>query len=249
MRNIDRPVAESDEVFCRDLLEQGFVIVPGIANDAELEHLRNSVERLPGDIVAKVRQGSRYGVRDLLRVIPAAREWAWSSHVLKFVRSILGDDAKPVKGILFDKTAQANWAVPWHQDLTIAVQKRCDLPGYELWSEKDGIPHVQPPVALLERVIAVRLHLDDCPAENGALRVIPGTHLSGKLTDEQVTEFRRRIPELTCEAKAGDALFMHPLVLHASSSSRNPGHRRVMHFEYSATQLPLGLQWCDTDGV
>ncbi|MES2792022.1 MAG: phytanoyl-CoA dioxygenase family protein [Planctomycetota bacterium] len=159
------------------------------------------------------------------------------------MRVVLGAEAKPVKGILFDKTPQANWAVPWHQDLTISVQERCDVPGYDAWSEKDGVPHVQPPASLMAQILAVRIHLDDCPAENGALKIIPGSHAAGRLTDEAATQWRATVPAVTCAAQAGDALFLRPLLLHSSAAATVPGHRRVLHFEYAAVQLPEGLAW------
>jgi ectoine hydroxylase-related dioxygenase (phytanoyl-CoA dioxygenase family) len=37
------------------------------------------------------------------------------------------------------------------------------------------------PLKVLEQVLAVRLHLDDCDERNGALRVVPGSHLLGRL--------------------------------------------------------------------
>jgi hypothetical protein len=85
-------------------------------------------------------------------------------------------DAFAVPATLFDKTADANWLVPWHQDLTICVKKKVDVPGYGPWTIKAGVPHVQPPVAILDRRLAVRIHLDNCSERNGALRVLPGTH-------------------------------------------------------------------------
>ena len=44
-------------------------------------------------------------------------------------RALLGSSARPVKVTVFDKTPAANWKVPWHQDLTIAVRERRDAEG------------------------------------------------------------------------------------------------------------------------
>jgi ectoine hydroxylase-related dioxygenase (phytanoyl-CoA dioxygenase family) len=111
---------------------------------------------------------------------------------------------RPVRSILFDKTPDQNWAVSWHQDLTIALERRVDVPGYGPWSVKDGVVHAQGPVELLEKMVTVRIHLDDTPAENGALRVIPGSHRHGRLSDEAAEELARQ-PEAICTANAGDA--------------------------------------------
>jgi ectoine hydroxylase-related dioxygenase (phytanoyl-CoA dioxygenase family) len=105
------------------------------------------------------------------------------------------------------------------------------------------VPHVQPPVEILERMITIRLHLDDCNEDNGALRVLPGTHCLGRLTSEQIGQLRRDSREVLCRASAGDALLMRPLLLHASSRSRTGPHRRVLHIDYAGVALPEPLEW------
>jgi hypothetical protein len=79
----------------------------------------------------------------------------------------------------------ANWKVPWHQDVTIAVQERVEAEGFGPWSIKADVLHVQPPGEVLEHMISVRLHLDNCGEKNGALRVIPGSHLQGRIPEEE----------------------------------------------------------------
>ena len=159
------------------------------------------------------------------------------------VEAVLGRDARVVRGILFDKTEGSNWKVPWHQDVTIAVKARVDTAGFGTWSIKEGVQHVQPPASVLEQMLSVRLHLDDCPEENGALRVIPGSHRQGKLEERVIQELAERSEAATCAIGRGGALVMRPLLIHASSASKVPGHRRVIHFDYAAVALPAGLEW------
>ncbi|MFO0952967.1 MAG: phytanoyl-CoA dioxygenase family protein [Isosphaeraceae bacterium] len=147
--------------------------------------------------------------------------------------------------MFFDKSPAANWLVPWHQDVTIAVARKVEASGFGPWSLKNGIPHVQPPEALLAQMIAVRLHLDACDASNGALRVIPGSHRGGRLDPDQIAAARAASAEVLCEAEAGDALLMRPLLLHASSKSVADGRRRVLHVEYCSGRLPEGMDWHD----
>ena len=153
---------------------------------------------------------------------------------------------QPVRAILFDKTPDANWKVAWHQDLTIAVQEKHDLLDHGPWSLKDGVVHVQPPMPLLESMITLRLHLDDTPADNGALKVLPGSHRHGRLDAKAIAALRNSTSEHVCEARAGDILLMKPLILHASSASSNPGHRRVVHVEYAPPNLlHPSLSWAE----
>lgn len=232
-------------MFQNQITESGWALVPGLIDPAGVEALRSACDLAVQHPQALSRRGSAYGLRNLMRLMPAARELALSAAILDRVKSVLGPAAKPVKGILFDKTEAANWAVPWHQDIAIAVQERRAVPGYEAWSEKDGVPHVQPPAGIMEQILAVRVHLDDCPAENGALKVISGSHREGRLNDTQTEHWRSQIPAVTCTARAGDALFLRPLLLHSSAAATQPCHRRVLHFEYAAMQLPGGLEWSE----
>lgn len=156
---------------------------------------------------------------------------------------VLGTDALAVKAILFDKTAKANWKVAWHQDLTIAVKEKKVVKGFYPWSEKAGIPHVQLPVEILENLLTLRIHLDDCDADNGALKVIPTSHLYGKLECEQISHLGQTSKVHICTASSGDVLVMRPLLLHSSSASVQPRRRRVLHIEYAALKLPGGLEW------
>ncbi|MDB5335028.1 MAG: protein involved in biosynthesis of mitomycin antibiotics/polyketide fumonisin [Planctomycetaceae bacterium] len=228
-----------------EINEFGWALLSGLIDPADLDSLRIAADLAVQNPQARSRRGSAYGLRNLLQLMPAARELASSAIILDRVRSILGPDAKPVKGILFDKTEQANWAVPWHQDITIAVRERRSIPGYDAWSDKDGVPHVQPPSKVMEQILAVRVHLDDCPAENGALKVIPGSHAQGRLADADVERWRTTVPAVTCVAQAGDTLFLRPLLLHSSAAATQPCRRRVLHFEYTAMKLPDGLEWSE----
>jgi hypothetical protein len=225
--------------------DYGFAVVPGVLDPTTIAELIGAVETLPRPAYGLVK-GNPYGVRNLLRISPAVRYLAWSSHVMELVRAVIGPGTFPVRGIFFDKNPDANWKVPFHQDLTIAVQSRIDVEGFGPWSVKEGIAHTQAPVGLLERMLAVRLHLDDCTEDDGPLRVLPGTHRFGRLDSAGIDELRARGTETAVTARAGDAILMRPLLLHASSPAAQPSHRRVIHLEYAAEPLPGGLRWYES---
>ncbi len=133
--------------------------------------------------------------------------------------------------------------MPWHQDLTIAVKEKRETEGFAVWTRKAGIEHVQPPVGILEKMLTLRFHLDDADSSNGALKVIPKSHQSGRLSADEI-KFRRQANETrVCSVKKGDCLIMRPLILHSSSAGTRPKNRRVIHFEFSAEDLPNGLSW------
>jgi ectoine hydroxylase-related dioxygenase (phytanoyl-CoA dioxygenase family) len=218
------------------LTEQGYAVVEPVLASEELEALRAPLGKIP----AGERRG---GLRDALGRIPALQRCAFDPRILGLAELVLGAGARPVKGIVFDKTPAANWKVPWHQDLTICVERRIKVEGFGPWSVKEGIVHVQPPAEILEQVLAIRIHLDDAGPDNGALRVLPGTHRSGRLGEAEIERLRGEVPEVICSVRAGGAMLMRPLLLHASSPCLRPAHRRVLHIEYSAGLLPGGLTW------
>jgi ectoine hydroxylase-related dioxygenase (phytanoyl-CoA dioxygenase family) len=175
--------------------------------------------------------------------VPLVRALAGSAKLLELVQPHARPAARAVRAIYFDKSAEANWMVSWHQDVTIAVRERRDVAGFGPWSVKESVPHVTAPAELLEHMLTVRLHLDDADEENGALRVLAGSHRFGRVSDERIDELVQELPEVVCRASAGDALLMRPLLLHASGRSASTRRRRVLHLEYAGFDLPGGLQW------
>ena len=155
----------------------------------------------------------------------------------------LPPDHVAVQCTYFEKSIERNWLVPVHQDLSIPVAHRVPKAGLNGWSEKEGMLFVQPPIEVLESLVAVRLHLDACTEADGPLVVIPGTHKLGLIDDEAAVQARRGGPVVTCAVQRGDALVLRPLLLHASSKASGISMRRVLHFLFGPRELPLGLQW------
>jgi ectoine hydroxylase-related dioxygenase (phytanoyl-CoA dioxygenase family) len=147
----------------------------------------------------------------------------------------------PVRILAFDKTSESNWALPWHQDRVVALRQRVDVPGFKNWTVKAGIPHAEPSEDILMGMLSLRLHLDDCAADNGALEVIPGSWRSGSMSDAEVRQLAQREQPAICEASIGDVVAMKALTVHASRASVNPSHRRVLHIDFSSASLPVGV--------
>src|SRR5688500_4800949 len=176
----------------RDSIERlGFAVVEDVLTGADLDALTGELDAA-GRVAGIRRRGSVLAIRNLLEEVPAVADVARSRAVRAIAETVLGPGCFAVRGILFDKTPVTNWKVAWHQDLTIAVRTRADVPGYGPWSEKAGTVSVQPPASVLEQMITVRLHVDDCGADNGPLRVIPGSHAHGRLSPEAIEHWRAR---------------------------------------------------------
>src|SRR5579859_675262 len=215
----------------RSISENGFVIAQQVAAVSSCESLLSAL----GPITTAGKRG--------LLAVPVVAEFARSENLLALIRPHLLAEPVPVRAIYFDKSPDANWFVGWHQDLTIALSARAEVPGFNLWTVKDGIPHAQPPVEFLEHMLTVRLHLDDADASNGALRVLPGSHCSGFIPEETVNDWVQRHDPTTCIVPRGGAVVIRPLLLHASSKATRLAHRRVLHIEFASQPLPNGLEW------
>jgi hypothetical protein len=212
--------------------KSGYFVIPGVI-DAVLN-------RRLGAFVGGI--GSGAGSRRLL-------DEAWCAHLAGAlrgdarIRSLLPRNALAVQCTLFDKSPTRNWLVAFHQDLSIPVSSRVNCPECSGWSEKEGHLYVQPPVSVLERLVAVRVHIDDCSAESGALRVVPHSHMEGRVDPSQAEALRQRHGETVIPVAQGGVLLMRPLLLHASSKATSLAPRRVLHFVFAPPKLPFGLEW------
>lgn len=185
----------------------------------------------------------RTGIRNLEKKFASIAQVAADPSVLSIAASLLGNAPRLVRALFFDKTLERNWFVAWHQDRTVTLNRRLKMPGWGSWTEKEGVHHVQPPSAVLEQMLTIRIHVDDADEEGGCLRVIPGSDKLGILTQDEIDRAVRTSTPQACVAAAGDALIMRPLILHSSRKSRRHAHRRVVHLEYSSYDLPAGISW------
>lgn len=243
-RNLE--LAAAGAVLRTEVERTGFSIVPTVLTDGEVDALLEALHQAQDAEGARRRSGDVFAMRNLLRDVPAVRATAASDAIRALVEPVLGTGAFPVRGIFFDKTAAANWKVVWHQDSKIPVRRRLEVAGFRSWSLKAGIVHVEPPEAVLERMLTVRLHLDNCGEGSGPLMVKPRSHRCGRLDDRERERWVRESPPVPCLVPRGGALVMRPLLLHASSAAREPGHRRVVHLEFAVEPLPGGLEWAES---
>ncbi|MDQ0463611.1 hypothetical protein QO010_001382 [Caulobacter ginsengisoli] len=157
--------------------------------------------------------------------------------------TLLGPGARPVRAVMFDKTAADNWMVAWHQDRTVCVRERLETPGFGPWSVKHGLTHVAPPIDVLEAMVTLRLHLDDCGPDNAPLQAALGSHRLGRVAASDAAGRALTHPILECLAASGDVWAYSTPILHASARARVPARRRVLQLDYAAFDLPGGLQW------
>lgn len=231
----DRVIEECKTVSL-SVANDGYAIVPQVITAEE-------IRRLLSDLEQSTSQRTRAGVRHLLSN-PSVAEFAADRCMLGIAQSVLGSDAFPFKATLFDKSPEANWLITWHQDTALPLREKQETPGWGPWSTKEGIIYAHAPASALEKVVSLRLHLDDSDEENGPLRLIPGSHRHGVLSDQRVENTVGKKDCVTCLIEQGGVIVMRPLIIHASSKSQSDKPRRVLHIEYAtrdAVNAPLQL--------
>lgn len=170
------------------------------------------------------------GVRNLVALVPETL-----SLLTPEVLILAGPGATLVRATLFDKPPRARWSVPWHQDVVVPVSER--LPGHSAFTQKGGVLHARAPREVLERMITVRLHLDECGLESGPVRALPGTHTLGVLLAGRISALAATVTPEVCLVPAGGAMVMRPLLVHSSGTAQDPSrHRRVVHLEFAGAQ-------------
>ena len=209
----------------------GFEVVPDVVDRSDVVNIAEQLER-------GARERSRAGARHLMGH-PAVDAIARDERLLSIARRFLPAGPIPFRATLFDKSSRNNWLVVWHQDTALPLRRRREVAGWGPWSVKGGVTYAHATAAALSRVIALRLHLDDSRADNGPLRVLPGTHALGLLSETEIGSLTQEIRPVDCLVPAGGVVAIRALILHASSKAESDLPRRVLHIEY-ADSLTIG---------
>lgn len=191
------------------MFERGFATVPCVIEASEAE---SALSELAAAGLCRSRAGARHILDQ-----PCVQKLANDPRILGLSRRILGENSIPFRATLFDKSPNSNWLVVWHQDTALPLQEKRETPGWGPWSIKDGVTYAHAPFKALEQILALRIHLDDSIETNGPLRVIPGTHVHGVLTDEELQKLDSEIDPVTCAVGKGGVIAMRPLIVHASN--------------------------------
>jgi ectoine hydroxylase-related dioxygenase (phytanoyl-CoA dioxygenase family) len=214
-----------------DATTRGFSIVEAVLDETEVAELARALETPDLD-------RSRAGARHLMNR-PAVSAVAADSRMVAIAGRFLGETVIPYKATLFDKSPARNWLVAWHQDTALPLFERREIPEWGPWSTKAGVTYALAPASALAQVVALRLRQDDSRPENGPLRVLPGTHALGLLTESAIARLTTEVSAGDCTVPAGGVVAMRPLIVHASSKAEGDLPRRVLHIEYSRS-LDLG---------
>lgn len=226
-----------------DFLINGFAIIENIYTSEEIEKISEQINRANSDKETFRKSADLFAIRQFLKEVSATIDTIFNGNLRSVLKQVLGGNYFVVKSIYFDKPKTANWYVSYHQDLTISVDKKLSLNGFEFWTTKQNQFAIQPPLDVLQRIVTIRIHLDDTNEGNGALKVVPGSHAKGIYRPETIDWTVEK--EVSCNVSKGGIMLMKPLLLHSSGRTTNDRKRRVIHIEFSNQELPEELNWAE----
>ncbi|GAA0562101.1 phytanoyl-CoA dioxygenase family protein [Chitinophaga japonensis] len=226
-----------------ELSDNGFSIVESIYSTNEVQNILTAINRADTTKETFRKSNDVFAIRQFLKEVPGTFDLIFTDKLRSVIRQIMGDRFFVVKSIYFDKPETSNWYVSYHQDLTISVDKKVELENFGPWTTKQNQFAVQPPIDILENITTIRIHLDDTDENNGALRVVPKSHVKKIYRPETINWAEET--ETTCCVGQGGIMLMKPLILHSSGRTENKRRRRVIHIEFSDRELPPEIQWAE----
>ncbi len=226
-----------------EFLTNGFATIDNIYSPDEVEAILGQIGKANADKETFRKSADLFAIRQFLKEVPGTIDIIFNDKLKSVLTLLLGYKYFIVKSIYFDKPQKSNWYVSYHQDLTISVDRKLQLTGFEFWTTKQNQFAVQPPVEILQNIVTVRIHLDDTDENNGALKVIPKSHLKGIYRPETIDWTVEK--KVSCNISKGGIMLMKPLLLHSSDRTTNERQRRVIHIEFSNQELPIEINWAE----
>lgn len=180
---------------------------------------------------------------NLIKSIPFIKTLTESNRLLSTAKNVIGKDALPVNAFIIDKTKINNWELDWHQDLRIAISNEMTFTGYSDRTVEHNITHAIAPQEVLEKRLSIRIHLDDCTINNGAMLVVPQSHKKGIIgTNDEIGKLISS-RAVCCEVEKGGVMFFKSLLFHKSPYSLSDKKRRVLHIDYIGAKLTNYPEW------
>jgi ectoine hydroxylase-related dioxygenase (phytanoyl-CoA dioxygenase family) len=227
----------------QEIDDQGFAVINDVFTEEEITKILRVISSADTSKPTFRKKTNLFAIRQFFKEIPDIAELIFNQNLRTLISNIFGDEYFVVKAIYFDKPETSNWFVAYHQDLTISVNKKIILAGFGPWTVKQDQFAVQPPLDILRDNFTIRVHLDNTGKENGALKVIPKSHVKGIYRSGAIDTAIKI--ERICSVTKGGVMIMKPLLLHSSGRTVNNNKRRVIHMEFSRSVLPNDLKWSE----
>ncbi|MEI9809601.1 MAG: hypothetical protein WDO16_18040 [Bacteroidota bacterium] len=140
------------------IAKKGFAIIDNVFTTEEMNSLLSFISGADSARPAFRKTNDLFAIRRFFKELPETTNLVFNETLHSVITNLFGNDYVVVKSIYFDKPAQSNWFVAYHQDLTISVDKKIPAEGFSAWTVKQDQFSVQPPVEILENNFTIRVH-------------------------------------------------------------------------------------------
>jgi ectoine hydroxylase-related dioxygenase (phytanoyl-CoA dioxygenase family) len=204
----------------QELAETGFTVLENYMGAGLLDQMRARVDELFSEEGAAA--GSEFkteeNARRLANLVDKGevfRKAIARTEMLALVESVLGEDFKLSSLNLRSANPHSASVQPFHVDMGLLP----DSKGYA--------------------VCNCVWMLDDFTLENGALRVIPGSHKWGKKPQDELADTYASHPkELLVTGRAGTVVVMNAHAWHGGTANRTDKERRALHSFFCRHDIP-----------
>lgn len=221
----------------RKIEQKGFATLNHVFGKKEINQIRGNIYGYQKNNP----EGDSGFIRNLFSKIPSLKHIIFNPNLLS-VLSQINRNLFLTKAIYFDKSKEAINHYNWHQNVSINSKGKIEVEGFTRWSENASGYDVFPPTEILKSSLIIHIHLDDTNVQNGALKVIPGSH-NKKLSSSEVQLITQNSIPFECEIDMGGIQIMRPLLLKAFSKASSQKPMRLIHLEFNSIELPKGLEW------
>lgn len=203
-----------------ELADRGFTVLTGYMSAEMLERMRTRVDELFAKEGAQA--GSEFrreeNARRLANLVDKGevfREAIASAPILALVESVLGPDFKLSSLNVRSAPPHSNSLQPLHVDMGLLPDQHGYAVCNTVWM------------------------LDDFTAENGALRVVPGSHSVGRRPQDVLDDLNAVHPEeILVTGCAGTVVVMNAHLWHGGTANRTAAERRALHGFYCRRDIP-----------
>jgi ectoine hydroxylase-related dioxygenase (phytanoyl-CoA dioxygenase family) len=203
-----------------ELAELGYTLLPGYMGQALLDRMRARVEELFA--LEGAAAGSEFrteeNARRLANLVDKGevfREAIVRTEILELVASVLGASFKLGSLNVRSTNPESGSVQPLHVDMGLLPDSRGYATCNCVWM------------------------LDDFTLENGALRVIPGSHRWGKKPQDALSNpCSPRPEEVLVTGAAGTVVVMNAHAWHGGTANRTNRERRALHSFYVRQDVP-----------
>jgi predicted DNA-binding transcriptional regulator YafY len=210
------------------LQHKGLTVLNHLYSRREIRLLSNTLHKKIGEQL-KEQDGI---VRQLLMNQPDLVKILLNRNLTRLVQYI-DPNAFLVKATFFNHAPTEESYQNWHQMKGVALASKNAKISLETISDE-----------IAGNIFCIRVHLDDIQEGNGPQLVLPGSH-NKRFTTEEINLLSNNSHSYAPELYSGSVLIMNTLLLTSFSIPPTSKRRRVVHLEFTSSQLPDGFEWTE----